>query len=157
MEGELNLAGAALNPDSASSIQADGSGNVNLDGLSVQFGGNARFPADRSSPTVTVGSSAGSGASARVTGGNVCGTLVLMTGTSPDVSQILATLSIGTGIYFNPVVFLYPQNTAAAALRGTAQDVYASANTGGFTLEPGSSPLAANTRYCWYYLLIGSD
>ncbi|MBV8557307.1 MAG: hypothetical protein JO116_17220, partial [Planctomycetaceae bacterium] len=54
-------------------------------------------------------------------------------------------------------IFLTPANSGAAALSG-ARAVWADANdlsVNGFTLNVGTSALAASTTYKWYYHVLG--
>jgi hypothetical protein len=93
-----------------------------------------------------------------IQGNDVNGVAVITTGTSPAPSAAVCTISFSSAYAVGPkMIIVCPANTAAAALTGTGL-VWADQggiSTGGFTLNVGSTALAASTQYRWYYHVIG--
>lgn len=118
-------------------------------------------------PTTSAGTGAGTGPTITVSGNDICGALIITTGTTPATSAKIVdvTFSVnftnpaGTGNSGYPIVTLQPANAAAAALSGN-QQVYvndAASTPALFQLKSGSTALDGATEYIWYYHVIGSS
>ena len=101
-------------------------------------------------PSVAVGSAAGSGASATVSGTPLSGVLSVTTGTSPSASSTLATVGWTLPSTTPPQgCSLMPRNVASAGVSGT---IFTAAPSGsGWTMNVGATALAASTNYTWSY------
>jgi len=138
---------------------------TNPGGTAVLYGFDAKgrpYTAASSTPSNVPSASGGSGAgtspSLVVQGTDADGVVVLNTGTSPAPSALVATMSFSSPYTSGPkTIILTPANTAAALLSGAAK-VWADQggiSAGGWTLNVGTTALAASTQYRWYYLVIG--
>jgi hypothetical protein len=84
--------------------------------------------------------------------------IAVTTGTGPAASSVVATVTFGLTFLLVPrVVLLTPANAATSALSGAGK-VWA--NSAGltaaqFTINSGTTPLAASTGYAWWYQVIG--
>lgn len=82
---------------------------------------------------------------------DVSGYLSVTTGTSPSASAVVATGTFGTAYATHAKCALYPATASAAALMGTALVWTPVPTTTAFTLNVGSTALAAATNYTWGY------
>jgi hypothetical protein len=108
------------------------------------------------SPTVVVGSAAGGGSAAPVSGAtDLSGYITVTTGSSPLASATLATVTFHTTYGAPPKVLLTPANAAAQGQSGlAAPSVYqANITTTGFPLTQGAAALQPNTTYVWSYFI----
>lgn len=115
--------------------------------LGVDYSGSA---------SATIGTAAGSGASATL-GANssrLAGTFSITTGsTGLTANGILVT--IGTASFGHAAIgIISPLNNAAAALSGT-QAVTVQSGNNYITINAGSAALAASTSYTWNYIILG--
>jgi hypothetical protein len=118
----------------------------------VHFVGN-NYPA----PTIAAGAGAGTSPTIGFSIGyqsDTSGWISLTTGSSPTASAVVATITFGTAVsYPGAKCMLAPANAAANALTGAGK-VYipvSSGSTTTFTIESGSTALAASTLYDWTY------
>ncbi len=136
-------------------FRANGSGVFTL---STTAGGTAaanvvqaqQVTGSGAAPGITAGSAGGTGASATVSGTALSGVLSVTTGTSPSSSSTLATTSWTLPSTTAPQgCALMPRNAAAAAVSGT---IFTGApSTSGWTVNVGTTALAASTNYTWSY------
>jgi hypothetical protein len=111
------------------------------------------------SPTIAASPGAGTSPTVSlVNGSDQAGLITLTTGTSPAASSVVATLTFGLTFFLVPrSVILTPANAATSALSGAGQ-VWANSagvTTTQFTLNSGTTPLAASTAYAWWYQVMG--
>jgi hypothetical protein len=111
------------------------------------------------SPTIAAGAGAGTSPTVSlVNGSDQAGLINVTTGTSPTASSVVATITFGLPFVLVPrSVILTPANAATAALSGAGQ-VWANSaglTTALFTLNAGTTPLAASTAYAWWYQVMG--
>ncbi len=78
--------------------------------------------------------------------------LVVLTGSAPSVSAVIATVTFGEAFSAIPHFSVTPANGNAAALSGTSA-VTPDASTTIFTLTAGSAALGATTTYEWEIML----
>ena len=129
-----------LSVGSSNQFQVDGSGDV----TAHQILGSGATPA------IITAAGSGSGATASISGTAISGVINLTTGTGTGSAAVLAnigwTLSSGTA---PQGCSLMPRNSAAAAASGT---IFTGAPNGsGWTLNVGTTALAASTNYAWSY------
>jgi hypothetical protein len=109
-------------------------------------------------PTLTAGAGAGTTPTVSVSGTDTNGVISVTTGTTPGTSATVATITFAAAFAATPKsIFLTPANSGAAALSGD-RAVWADAgnlSVNGFTLNVGTSALAASTTYKWYYHVLG--
>ena len=115
----------------------------------------ARVLSTGSVPTETLGTGAGTGASAVLTGNDMAGSISITTGSTPATAAAVLNLIFNTALVAAPQsVVLTPGNAAAAALSGN--DVFISTLvTTGFTITSNATALDATTTYVWYYVVLG--
>jgi len=103
-----------------------------------------------STPSMSLGSAAGTGGSYSLSGTPLSGVLTLTTGTAPGVSSTLATMGWSLPSSTPPQgCSLMPRNANAAAASAT---IFTGApTTGGWTVNVGGTALAASTAYSWSY------
>ena len=107
-------------------------------------------------PTVALGSGAGTGATYLIQGSNESGILRVGTGTSPTTGQVLAVLTLA-GFTFPTkcVITLQPYDGNTAGIYG-GQQIYANSSDGSsITILTGSIALSASTTYTWNYIIKG--
>jgi hypothetical protein len=123
----------------------DGGGTVQTNVLQTQ-----QVTGSGSTPAVTVGAAAGSGASGSVSGTPLSGVLTLTTGGTPSATGSLATIGWALPSATPPQgCSLMPRNAAAASATGT---IYTGAPaTGGWTVSVGATALSGSTTYAWSY------
>jgi hypothetical protein len=103
-----------------------------------------------STPSMSMGSAAGTGGSHSLSGTTLSGVLTVTTGTAPAASSTLATMGWTLPSSTPPQgCTLMPRNANAAAVSGT---IYTGVpTTGGWTVNVGGTALAASTAYSWSY------
>lgn len=136
-----------------------GSGAVVL-AVSPTLTGTATLPhiaTSGSTPTHALGTPAGTGATATITGNDTAGLITLNVGTSPGSSDNIIQVSFATARTGTPrAVIITPGNLAASLLSGgsaNAPFVNSMSNTF-FTLAIGAGTLTASTQYKWYYWIV---
>lgn len=124
---------------------ADAGGTVQTNVVQTQ-----QVTGSGSTPAVTVGTAAGSGASASVSGTPLSGVLTLMTGGTPSATASVANIGWALPSGTPPQgCSLMPRNAAAASATGT---IYTGApSTSGWTVNVGAAALAGSTSYAWSY------
>lgn len=109
-------------------------------------------------PTVVLGSGAGTGASYSISGTNKGGVLTVTTGTSPTASNSIAMVNFSSSFsYPNGIsIILFAREGNSAALSG-ASNISASplGTTNSFSVVSGSVSLTALTTYTWNYIVEG--
>ena len=115
-------------------------------------------------PTYTTNQGAGTSPTISINGNDVCGSIIITTGTSPAASTTIIVLTFSTSFirpngYGRPILILQPGNAAAASLSG-AQQIFVneSVSVGSstqVTITSNSTALAAGTEYRWLYHVIG--
>lgn len=126
----------------------------------VYFGRNlklssAHFLAGGTAPTVALGASAGTGATyTRYDCNDTCGLINILTGTSPAVPDVVATVTYARAYPGRTHVVLSPWGRQTSGL-AVAQQVSANGEATKFTILSGTSALAAGTNYWWTYHVIG--
>lgn len=105
-------------------------------------------------PTITVQSAAGSGASASIVGNNVAGKITLTTGLSLlNTGKVLA-LTFADGMTFPNGCFI-TFTPADVNFSGVYTKLYAQTSTTGVDLFVGVTALSVSTTYIGYYHIIG--
>jgi hypothetical protein len=104
-------------------------------------------------PTFSPGAGAGSSPTltANANSNDVSGYLTVTTGTSPAASAVIATGTFGTAYATLAKCVIWPANAAASALSGVAAAYAPVPSTTAFTINSGSTALAASTLYIWGY------
>ena len=115
-------------------------------------------------PTYTTNQGAGTSPTISINGNDVCGSIIITTGTSPAAFTTIIVLTFSTSFirptgYGRPILILQPGNAAAASLSG-AQQIFVneSVSVGSstqVTITSNSTALAAGTEYRWLYHVIG--
>jgi hypothetical protein len=96
----------------------------------------------------------GSGTSSAVTLTNatdMSGYIAVQTGTSPAPGAVIVTLTFFQPWQTSPKCSLWPANSATSVLSGGSQPFVPIPTAMAFTINAGSSPLAAATGYVWGY------
>lgn len=109
-------------------------------------------------PALVGGTGAGTSPTVTVVGTDTAGLITVLTGTSPAASSTVVAVQFATAYGSAPrAVIITPANGAAAALSGSSAVFVNQTNTSTtqFTLDVGSTQLAATTTYKWHYLVIG--
>lgn len=154
--GQLFQSAAGANPTWTST---PGSGTT-LTSISAKH-----YLSTGTTPTYTLGAGAGltgsPTASCTITGTDAAGLISVTTntgGTAPAASAVVVTITFNVAYGVTPkAVILTPASSNEAVLTGTA-NVWADAGgvaTSGFTLNVGSTALAATTTYEWWYNVLG--
>jgi len=105
-------------------------------------------------PTVAVGTAAGTGGTASVTGNDVAGQITVNVGTAPAGSAIVATITFHVAKGAAPIVTLTPANTNAASTGN--RTVYVTSTTTTFVLNVTVTTLTASTTYIFNYHVFGN-
>jgi hypothetical protein len=92
----------------------------------------------------------GKSGSRNVNGGDVAGKIVINTGSVTAANSVIGTFNFSNKYASSPYIVLTPGNANAAALNGGSA-IYVNTTTSSFTLNSGSTALAASTQYVWYY------
>ncbi len=113
-----------------------------------------------STPTGSVDTGAGVGATMTITGTDLAGRIELITGTGPTaVNTIVCSITFATAFASAPRVVILTPATTAAAVQGGTDGVYVNAaeiTTTGFVIRnPNSALSGPTTTYRWYYLVVG--
>jgi hypothetical protein len=107
-----------------------------------------------STPSFTAGAGAGSGPTITITGTDSAGYISVLTGSAPSASSVVVTVTFNVAYGATPrAVIVTPASSNEAVLTGTA-NVWADQGgvaTTGFTLNVGSTGLAATTTYLFWY------
>ena len=106
-------------------------------------------------PTVSLGTGAGTSPSYTISGNGLSGKITITTGTTPSGSNAtIATVTYPSSFPGNSFPSLTPGNAAAAQLAGTTM-IYVNGAASGFTVVSGTSGLTASVTYVWYYSVSG--
>lgn len=110
-----------------------------------------------SAPSIAAGTGAGTSPSVSISGNDHSGTITITTGTFPQASQTIATMTLNATVSWgSSIPVLYPNNAAAAALSGNAQVMAQSTGTANqWVIVAGSTNLTASTTYVWHYHVLG--
>ncbi|MDE1971427.1 MAG: hypothetical protein KGI50_07680 [Patescibacteria group bacterium] len=106
-------------------------------------------------PQIAAGTGAGTSPTVSIVGSDVAGLITVTTGSLPATSAVIATVTFGSAYKTNSFPDLVPANAATQALVASAQ-AYPVGSTANFTLNTGSTGLAATTTYKWYYQVSGN-
>lgn len=106
-----------------------------------------------STPTISEGSGAGTGASASITGSDIAGQVTLNTGTFPSASSTAVTVTFASPYSTAPYVVLFPSNSTAALLSGVSM-IYVTSSPTTFILTSGTTGLTAASTYKWHYQVV---
>lgn len=114
------------------------------------------YAGNGSAPTIVVGTAAGSGASASISGTDSCGQIQIVTGLG-TTTGIMATVTFSVAYGGTPIVIISPANGAAIEAGAVPTQVSAQATgTGGFTLTADPNATQVSTNYmAWNYWVIG--
>lgn len=115
-----------------------------------------RIVATGSAPSTSTGTGAGTSPSLTVDGNEICGAILLTTGTSPATNSKILDMTV-TAYTNYPVVMIFPGNAAAATAiaEGRLFVDDASMLTTKWTLKSGATALSASTDYVFYYQIKG--
>jgi hypothetical protein len=143
------------NLDDYAGIWSDGSGNVILAAHTLWIGW-MQF-ATAATASQSLGSGAGSGATAAfgAISPTSIGQISVTTGSSPAANSTVVTVRLNQSLQQKGFALISPANGNAAALSGNQQIYLSGTSASGFTIESGSTPLAASTIYVWNYLIVG--
>ena len=162
--GQLNVNGVATfkntsNTTNAFLVQnASGSAILTVDTTNtiVRVTGNLsalHFIGASGTPTITAGGGAGTSPTISVLGNDSAGEITLTTGGTPGSSTIITTMTFNAAYTSAPYVTFSPANANAALLSGPT-NIFITSSVNGFTLNAGTTGLAAGTQYKWTYQVI---
>jgi hypothetical protein len=116
-----------------------------------------RLVSGAATPSIAVGTGAGTGPTVSVAGSDQAGTINVTTGTTPTAAATIVAITFATAYGVTPkAVLLTPANAATAALAVGAQPFEDSSvrATGSFVLKANGTALTASTAYKWNYLVL---
>ncbi|MBB6005044.1 hypothetical protein [Arcicella rosea] len=132
-------------------------GSTTDSGDKLQVTGTAKIQhlkGGTSAPTISAGIGAGTSPTISITGSDLCGTITIITGTSPMANAVLVSISFNVAYGTAPIVIIKEANVNAVGMN----TVYVPANgqsngttATAFNLTTGPTALAASTTYMYYY------
>lgn len=102
-------------------------------------------------PSISAGAGMGTGGGTiLINGSNQDGVITFTTGTSPAASSIIVTITLSGSPYPNSPVPVITPGSSTGSLAGCSV-VGVGVNTNSWSINSGTTPLAANTSYTFYY------
>jgi len=130
--------------------------NTNVPGSTLDVSGTVaanHIKGTGGTPSISVGSGAGGGATISVIGTDSAGQILLNTGTLPSVSSVVLILTFSNAYGASPTVIFSPANSVAALLSGTSM-INVSRSSTDFSFNSGTLGLTASVQYVWNYIVI---
>lgn len=106
-------------------------------------------------PSIALGTGAGTGATASIEGTDMGMRIVITTGTTPAANATVATITFATGYNFRPFVVASAGNVTSAARAAVMHFDAPDENT--FTIKVGATALTASAGYVWNIHVIGRE
>lgn len=108
-------------------------------------------------PKISAGTGAGTAPTVTISGTDLAGQILVTTGTSPETSAVVATVTFNTAYSSAPrAILISPGNQLASTANGggAVWVEYSTISTTGFELKQGTAGLNASAPYVWYYTVI---
>lgn len=156
-----NLASVAINqsltPNADNTLDIGSAANSWRDGwFDRDMMVGRRIVTAGSVPTTSTGTGAGTSPSLTIDGNQICGAILLTTGTTPATNSKILDMTV-TAYTNYPIVMLFPGNAAAATALAEGRVFVddAAMLTNKWTLKSGATALSASTDYVFYYQIKG--
>lgn len=151
-DDSITLTGGSI----ANGVLQVNSGTVTTIGQGAISAGSAmKTEGDSSDGTSIVeGAGAGTGGSASIAGSSAGGTITIVTGLTPAVNDVIATVTYGVSYGGNTAVVLWPANAATSILTFLP---FTDGSSTGFTINAAAAVgLTGSTTYKYNYVVVGN-